>query len=322
MRLAPVAVGILIAATVLRSGLDLLWNLAGYATVVIAGLGSTSPGVVADSSVWRPDRRRRVPAGGWPRDSAGVLDRPIECDAAGQPGRSEGTPRCVSGGRGSVLPIGTTLNKNGAAVSKAATAASSRTCTVCTWRRPARYDRVATIVASSAASGVSGSSCHHTHRSNAIGLGGMPQPGSRRLPDRAAARHARMPVNTFSNLVGTAVVARAEGERSLTTPTISEKDLLQKVAAAAWRSKTPPLRLPEPHGLLAVAIGRARWRRSHLGSSCRSVPPSLMKILVGPSNEPFVNMKPSIRRPVRITRRTCHQQTAGRSHPHERPRSI
>ena len=38
MRLAPVAVGILIAATVLRSGIDLLWSLAGYATVVIAGL--------------------------------------------------------------------------------------------------------------------------------------------------------------------------------------------------------------------------------------------------------------------------------------------
>ena len=38
MRLAPVAVGILIAGTVLRSGIDLLWSLAGFVTVVIAGL--------------------------------------------------------------------------------------------------------------------------------------------------------------------------------------------------------------------------------------------------------------------------------------------
>ncbi len=43
MRLAPVAVGILIAATVLRSGIDLLWSLAGYATVVIAGSRSMLP---------------------------------------------------------------------------------------------------------------------------------------------------------------------------------------------------------------------------------------------------------------------------------------
>ena len=37
MHLAPVAVGILIAATVLRSGIGLLWSLAGYATVTKDG---------------------------------------------------------------------------------------------------------------------------------------------------------------------------------------------------------------------------------------------------------------------------------------------
>jgi Na+/H+-dicarboxylate symporter len=115
-----------------------------------------------------------------------------------------------------VLPIGTTLNMNGAAYYKAATAVflahlygvplgAGQLATIV----------LATIVASSAGAGVPGSSLVTTLIVlNAIGLGSNASAGIALIAgiDRPLDM-CRTAVNTFSNLVGTAVVARAEGER-------------------------------------------------------------------------------------------------------------
>ena len=115
-----------------------------------------------------------------------------------------------------VLPTGTTLNKNGAAVYKAATAVFlahlygidlglGRIVTIV----------LTTIVAASAGAGVPGSSLVTTLIVlNAIGLGPNAAAGIALVAgiDRPLDM-CRTAVNTFGNLVGAAVVARAEGER-------------------------------------------------------------------------------------------------------------
>jgi DAACS family dicarboxylate/amino acid:cation (Na+ or H+) symporter len=216
MRLAPVAVGILIAVTVLRSGIDLLWSLAGYATVVIVGLALHVVLVLLPilQFVARLGVLPFLQAVGHVillafSTASSSVTLPVSLAAARE--RLNVSPAVAS----FVLPIGTTLNKNGAAVYKAATAVflahlygmdlgAGQLATIV----------LTTIVASSAGAGVPGSSLVTTLIVlNAIGLGANASAGIALIAgiDRPLDM-CRTAVNTFSNLVGTAVVARAEGE--------------------------------------------------------------------------------------------------------------
>ena len=214
MRFAPVAVGILIAVTVLRSGLDLLSSLAGYATIVIVGL------MLHVAVVLLPILRfaARLGARTFLQATGHVLllafstasssvTLPVSLAAARE---RLGVPPAVAS---FVLPTGTTLNKNGAAVYKAATAVflahlygvhldAGQLVTIV----------LTTIVASSAGAGVPGSSLVTTLIVlNAIGLGPNAAAGIALIAgiDRPLDM-CRTAVNTFSNLVGAVVVARAE----------------------------------------------------------------------------------------------------------------
>ena len=215
MRLAPAAVGILIAVTVLRSGLDLLWSLAGYATVVIVGL------VLHVALVLLPILRFTARMGvrtflqatghvlllAFSTASSSVT-LPVSLAAARE---RLGVPPAVAS---FVLPTGTTLNKNGAAVYKAATAIflahlygvhldAGQLVTIV----------LTTVVASSAGAGVPGSSLVTTLIVlNAIGLGPNAAAGIALIAgiDRPLDM-CRTAVNTLSNLVGAVVVAQGEG---------------------------------------------------------------------------------------------------------------
>ena len=217
MRLAPVAVGILIAVTVLRSGMDLLWSLAGYATVVIAGLALhvvlvllpilqfvARIGVIAFAQAVG-----HVILLAFSTASSSVT-LPVSMAAAKE--RLGVSPAVAS----FVLPIGTTLNKNGAAVYKAATAVFlAHLYGVHLGPGQLATIVLTTIVASSAGAGVPGSSLVTTLIVlNAIGLGSNAAAGIALIAgiDRPLDM-CRTAVNTFSNLVGTVVIARAEGER-------------------------------------------------------------------------------------------------------------
>jgi DAACS family dicarboxylate/amino acid:cation (Na+ or H+) symporter len=216
MRLAPAAVGILIAATVLRSGMGLLWSLAGYATVVIAGLALHVALVLLPilQFVARIGVAAFVQAVGHVillafSTASSSVTLPVSLAAARE---RLGVSAAVAS---FVLPIGTTLNKNGAAVYKAATAVFLAHL----YGVPLGAGHLATIVlttivASSAGAGVPGSSLVTTLIVlNAIGLGSNASAGIALIAgiDRPLDM-CRTAVNTFSNLVGTAVVARAEGE--------------------------------------------------------------------------------------------------------------
>ena len=215
MRFAPAAVGILIAVTVLRSGLDLLWSLAGYATVVIVGLALHVALVLLPILHFgaRVGVRAFLQAAGHVlllafSTASSSVTLPVSLAAARE---RLGVPPAVAS---FVLPTGTTLNKNGAAVYKAATAVflahlygvhldAGQLVTIV----------LTTIVASSAGAGVPGSSLVTTLIVlNAIGLGPNAAAGIALIAgiDRPLDM-CRTAVNTFSNLVGTLVVAQGEG---------------------------------------------------------------------------------------------------------------
>jgi Na+/H+-dicarboxylate symporter len=216
MRFAPAAVGILIAVTVLRSGLDLLWSLAGYATVVVVSLALHVALVLVPivQFVARIGIRVFVQATGHVlllafSTASSSVTLPVSLAAARE--RLGVSPAVAS----FVLPSGTTLNKNGAAVYKAATAVylahlygvhlgATELITIV----------LTTMVASSAGAGVPGSSLVTTLIVlNAIGLGPNSAAGIALIAgiDRPLDM-CRTAVNTFSNLVGAAVVARSEGD--------------------------------------------------------------------------------------------------------------
>jgi Na+/H+-dicarboxylate symporter len=115
-----------------------------------------------------------------------------------------------------VLPTGTTLNKNGAAVYKAVTAVFlAHLYGVDLGLGTIVTIVLTTVVASSAGAGVPGSSLVTTLIVlNAIGLGANAAAGIALVSgiDRPLDM-CRTAVNTLSNLVGTAIVARAEGEK-------------------------------------------------------------------------------------------------------------
>jgi DAACS family dicarboxylate/amino acid:cation (Na+ or H+) symporter len=216
MELAPYAVCILIAVTVVRSGVDLLRSLATYALIVVAAL------VVHVALVLVP--AIRLFAGMSVRSfvrnvgdalllafstSSSSVTLPVSMAAAQR--RLGISSEVVS----FVLPTGTTLNKNGAAVYKAATAVflanlygvdlgAGQLVTIL----------LTTVVASSAGAGVPGSSLVTTLIVlNAIGLGPNAATGIALVAgiDRPLDM-CRTTVNTFSNLVGTAFVARGVAE--------------------------------------------------------------------------------------------------------------
>jgi len=214
MRFAPAAVGILIAVTVLRSGLELLWSLAGYATVVIVGLALHVALVLVPilRFVAGMGTRTFLQATGHVlllafSTASSSVTLPVSLAAARD---RLGVPPSVAS---FVLPTGTTLNKNGAAVYKAATAVFlahlygihlgvGQLVTII----------LTTVVASSAGAGVPGSSLVTTLIVlNAIGLGPNAAAGIALIAgiDRPLDM-CRTAVNTFSNLVGAVVVARGE----------------------------------------------------------------------------------------------------------------
>ena len=215
MTLAPVGVGILIAVTVLRSSVDLLWSLASYAAVVVVALALHVAIVLVP--ILRFVARESV--GSFVRATGDALllafstasssvTLPVSMTAARD---RLGIPDSVAS---FVLPAGTTLNKNGAAVYKAATAIFLANLYGVPLG-PAEFVTilVTTVVASSAGAGVPGSSLVTTLIVlNAIGLGANASAGIALIAgiDRPIDM-CRTTVNTFSNLVGATVVARAEG---------------------------------------------------------------------------------------------------------------
>lgn len=216
MRLAPAAVGILIAVTVMRSGIDLLWSLASYAAVVVAGL-LVHVAIVLVPLVRFGARIGIVPfvrAVGEPlllafSTASSSVTLPVSLSAARE-------RLGVSGAIASfVLPAGTTLNKNGAAVYKAATGVFlAHLYGVDLGAGELATIVLTTVVASSVGAGVPGSSLVTTLIVlNAIGLGQHAAAGIALVAgiDRPLDM-CRTAVNTFGNLAVAALVARAEGD--------------------------------------------------------------------------------------------------------------
>lgn len=214
MVLAPWAVGVLIAVTVVRSGIDLLRSLAMYALIVVVALAIhvmlvLVPAVRLGARMGIVEFVRNVGDAlvlAFSTASSSVT-LPVSMAAArerlGIPGE------IVS----FVLPAGATLNKNGAAVYKAATAVFLANLYGVDLG-PGQLVTIVltTIVASSAGAGVPGSSLVTTLIVlNAIGLGPNAAAGIALVAgiDRVLDM-CRTTVNTFSNLVGAAWVARGE----------------------------------------------------------------------------------------------------------------
>jgi Na+/H+-dicarboxylate symporter len=213
MVLAPVAVMVLIAVTVVRSGVELLTSLLLYALIVIFAL------FVHVSTVLIPILRLGV-AVTLPTFFRAVGDAlllafstasssatlPVSLAAAERLGVPSGIASFV-------LPAGATINKHGAAVYKAVTAVflchlygvqleASQLLTI--W--------LASAVAAFAGAGVPGSSLVTTLIVlNAVGLGPYAAAGIALVVgiDRPLDM-CRTTVNTLGNLVGAALVARSE----------------------------------------------------------------------------------------------------------------
>jgi len=214
MVLAPWAVGVLIAVTVVRSGIDLLRSLAMYALIVVVALAIhvmlvLVPAVRFGARMGIVEFVRNVGDAlvlAFSTASSSVT-LPVSMAAARQ---RLGIPGEIVS---FVLPAGATLNKNGAAVYKAATAVFLANLYGVDLG-PGQLVTIVltTIVASSAGAGVPGSSLVTTLIVlNAIGLGPNAAAGIALVAgiDRVLDM-CRTTVNTFSNLVGAAWVARRE----------------------------------------------------------------------------------------------------------------
>ncbi len=222
MRLAPVAVALLVAATVARSGAGLLGSLLLYGLCVILALA------LHVSLVLLPLLRvgARVGVRRFFRDTSDALLLAFSTASS-----SATLPVSMAAARNRlgisntivsfVLPAGTTLNKNGAAVYKAVTAVFIAQLYGVGLTGATRLTIVLTAtMAAFAGAGVPGSSLVTTLIVlNAIGLG----------PQAAAAialvagidrplDMCRTTVNTIGNLAGSAWVARGEGETLPTSP--------------------------------------------------------------------------------------------------------
>ena len=215
MLLAPAAVFVLMASLVARSGAALLQGLLLYVVAVVAALAlhlallllflrtAAGIGVIAFFTAVSDALLLAFST------ASSSVALPVSMAAA----RTRlGLPNDVVS---FVLPSGTTLNKNGAAIYKSVTAVFLAHL----YGVPLGPAQLVTIVLTStlaalAGAGVAGSSLVTTLIVlNAIGLGANASAGIALVAgiDRPLDM-CRTCVNTFSNLVGAAVVARGEGE--------------------------------------------------------------------------------------------------------------
>jgi proton glutamate symport protein len=216
MMAAPFAVFVLIAATVAKSGLDLLASLLTYSLVIVGAMA------IHVLIVLLPALRfgARLGIAGFFRavgDAIILAFATASSNVALPVSISAATNRLgISGEIASfVLPSGVTLNKNGAAVYKAATAVFLANVYGLTLG-PAQVVTIllTTVMASAAGAGVPGSSLVTTLIVlNAVGLGPHAAAGIALVMavDRPVDM-CRTTVNTISNLVGAAWIARGEGE--------------------------------------------------------------------------------------------------------------
>jgi Na+/H+-dicarboxylate symporter len=218
MRLAPVAVFALIAATIARSGLGMLDELLVFALVVVAALALHTLLILLPALRFGA-RQRVVPFTRAVSDavlvafstSASNVALPVSMAAAHD---RIGVPRDIVG---FVLPAGASMNKNGSAAYKAVAALFIAHLYGFT---PSGGTMLAIVlmatVAAFAGAGVPGSSLVTTLIVlDAIGLGARAAAGIALVAsvDRPLDM-CRSAVNTFGNLVGAAWVARSEGALS------------------------------------------------------------------------------------------------------------
>jgi proton glutamate symport protein len=214
MWLAPYAVFVLLAVTVAKSGLDLLASLAAYSVVVVAGMAVhvvlvLLPALRFGAKLGVAHFLRSVSDAlmlAFSTASSNVT-LPVSMAAAKQ--RLGLSNEIVS----FVLPSGVTLNKNGAAVYKAATAVFLANLYGLSLG-PAQWVTIVltTTMASAAGAGVPGSSLVTTLIVlNAIGLGPHAAAGIALVVavDRPLDM-CRSTVNTISNLIGAAWIGRTE----------------------------------------------------------------------------------------------------------------
>ena len=214
MRLAPAAVFLLIAATVAKSGLDLLERLALYCVVVVAA--SAVHVAVALFPALRYGARLGAPA--FVRKTGDVLMLAFSTASS-----SVALPVSIEAARDRlgisneiasfVLPTGVTLNKNGAAVYKAATAVFiANLYGIALGPGTLLTIVLVSVVAAFSGAGVPGSSLVTTLIVlNAIGLGAHSEAAIALVVavDRPLDMIRTM-VNTLANLVGAAWIARSE----------------------------------------------------------------------------------------------------------------
>jgi Na+/H+-dicarboxylate symporter len=237
MRLAPYGVFALIAAAVARSGLGLLDQLLAFGAVVVVAL--LVHAVVVLAPVLRLGAGR--PLGEFVRATADALflafstassnaTLPVSMAAATD---RLGVPSDITS---FVLPAGASLNKNGSAAYKAATAVFIAHL----YGLPLTAAAMITIVlmatvAAFAGAGVPGSSLVTTLIVlNAIGLGPRAAAGMALVAaiDRPLDM-CRSAVNTMSNLVGAAWIARTERAGATTAAGAEDRVAIEPSAAPA-----------------------------------------------------------------------------------------
>ena len=217
MRVAPVAVFVLIGATVARSGVDLLWSLLAFVLLVVLALAVhvglvlmpilTIGARMGPAVFFRSVSEALVLAFSTASSTATL---PVSMANA----RRLGVPTAVVD---FVLPIGSTVNKNGAAVYKAVTAVFVANL-YGFHLGPIGFVSIvlASTLAAFAGAGVPGSSLVTTMIVlNAIGLGADAAAGIVLVTgvDRPLDM-CRTTVNTMSNLVGSVFVARRQPDAS------------------------------------------------------------------------------------------------------------
>ncbi|MEP6763414.1 MAG: dicarboxylate/amino acid:cation symporter [Gemmatimonadaceae bacterium] len=216
MRLAPAAVLILVAATVARSGIDLLKSLLLYTLIVVLALFVHVALVLLP--ILRLGARLEIVPFFRAVSDAVLLAFSTASSSATLP-VSMAAARSKLGVSNEVvafvLPAGSSMNKNGAAVYKAVTAVFlAQLYGVALGPAQLATIVVTSTLAAFAGAGVPGSSLVTTLIVlNAIGLGPHAAAGIALVVgvDRPLDM-CRSAVNTFGNLIGTAYVARREGE--------------------------------------------------------------------------------------------------------------
>ena len=216
MKLAPFAVFVLIASLVARLGLDVLQRLLAFSLVVVAALA------VHVTVVLVPLLKARARLGvvGFFRAVSDALlfafstassNATLPVSMAAARNRVGVSNEITS----FVLPAGATINKNGSAIYKAVTAIFiAQLYGVALGPAQVAAIIMTSTLAAFAGAGVPGSSLVTTLIVlNAIGLGSQAAAGIALVAsvDRPLDM-CRSMVNTIGNLVGTAVIARSEGE--------------------------------------------------------------------------------------------------------------